>query len=226
MRVVLVALGLVATGFAQDQGLKPRGSASDYPSEAAGAEYSIGAAVLPPEMVKKLFASELNRGWIVVEVALYPKAGQQIEVDMRDFTLRTADGKATARAARPSAVAGSLQKNGGKDRDVTVVATETVGYESGSYNDPATGQWRRSSGWYTGTGVGVGVDPNPRASTGRDRDVLDQELADQMLPSGPTSKPVAGYLYFPMPDKKRTTALDLEHETAAGRVEMPLVSKK
>ena len=217
-----IALPLLAT----DQGLKPRKSAADYPSQADHASYSIGAEVLTPELVKTLFSSDLNRGWVVVEVSIYPKDGNQIDVSLRDFMLRQSGTTTAVRAGRPATVATKLQKTAPTNRDITIVPSETIGYESGTWTDPSTGQRRRSGGWYNSSGVGVGVGSNKPASTDRDRDVMEQELLDQMLPEGATAKPVAGYLYFPLPDKKRSTAFDLEFDSSAGRVEIPLATRK
>jgi len=91
-----------------------------------------------------------------------------------------------------------------------------------------TGQRRHASGVYTETGVGVGVgDPGypqpPRpGSTDRDREVMGQELTDKMLPEGQTANPIAGYLYFRLPAKARTSALELQYFAAAGKVRVLL----
>src|SRR5437868_6822730 len=55
--LVLAAAGL----FAGETGIRPRGSASDYPAQVTGAGATLGAAVLSPDQVKKLFAVDLNK---------------------------------------------------------------------------------------------------------------------------------------------------------------------
>ena len=209
----LAGLGLMATLLFADggSGIRPRGSAADYPAHSTAAEVSLGAAVIPPAQVKKLFATDLNGGgYIVLEVAVYPEAGREVNVAPGDFMLQMGPNSETVRSVSPEAIAAILQRKNmppppPKPGDITVTPNATIGYESGGY-DPVTGQ--RVHGVYTGVGVGVGVGgagappvAGP-AATGRDRDTMQQELSDKALPEGKTTKPVAGYLYFPRPARK------------------------
>ena len=52
----LAGMGLVATLLFADggSGIRPRGSAADYPAHSTAAEVTLGAAVIPPAQVKKL----------------------------------------------------------------------------------------------------------------------------------------------------------------------------
>jgi hypothetical protein len=90
---------------------------------------------------------------------------------------------------------------------VDVQVRETVGYSTGPYN----------RGVYTGTQVGVAVDnrggqPVP-APTRSDRNFeLHRALIDNELPDAKTSKPIAGYLYFPKPKgMKKGDAFELRY---------------
>jgi hypothetical protein len=47
------------------------------------------------------------------------------------------------------------------------------------------------------------------------------ELKDKQLPDGSTAKPVAGYIYFPVPDNPKVT-LALEYRGPAGNFTIPL----
>jgi hypothetical protein len=49
------------------------------------------------------------------------------------------------------------------------------------------------------------------------------ELKDKQLPDGSTAKPVAGYVYFPVPDNPKVT-LALEYRGPAGNFTIPLPS--
>ncbi len=105
--------------------------------------------------------------------------------------------------------------------DLDIHPTVGIGYESG--NDPYYG---RRKGVYTTAGVQVGAggwhDPGT-ASTGRDRQIMEEELADKQLPDGPLRGPVAGYLYFPFPaNKQKNVTYELEWNGAAGRLRLPL----
>src|SRR5574341_1192256 len=93
------------------QGIKPRSDMADYPVHAARDDVAVGAAVLPPEQVRNTFASDLNRGYVVIEVAIHPKAGRSVAVAADDFTLRIANTRMATRPASPRAIAAILQKD-------------------------------------------------------------------------------------------------------------------
>jgi hypothetical protein len=198
-------------------GIRPRESSADYPASQKVSGVTLAAAVIPPDQVKKLFATDLNAGgYIVIEVAIYPEADAEIDVSSGDFLLRADSNPAIVRNASAGAIAAALQRKSTppeirRKSDISVYPTATIGYESGT--DP---YGRRRGGVYTAAGVGVGVgDPNatapPRpASTDRDRTIMEQELADKALPEGKTRRAVAGYLYFPKPTaRQRNTAYEI-----------------
>jgi hypothetical protein len=195
-------------------GIRPRESSADYPAHQKVSGAIVAAAVIPPDHVRKLFATDLNAGgYIVIEVAIYPEGVNEIDVSSGDFLLRVGSNPAIVRSASAGAIAAALQRKNAppevrRKSDISVYPTATIGYESGtdSYG-------RKRSGVYTAAGVGVGVgdDPNaaapPRpASTDRDRTTMEQELADKALPEGKTTRAVAGYLYFPKPTARQRNA--------------------
>jgi len=187
-------------------GIRPRESSADYTAHQKVPVATVAAAVIPPDQVKKLFATDLNAGgYIVIEVGIYPEGGAEIGVSSGDFLLRVGSNPAIVRNASARAIAAALQRpvkppEIRRKNDINVYPTATIGYESGT--DP---YGRRRSGVYTAAGVGVGVGddrasapPRP-ASTDRDHATMEQELADKALPEGKTTRTVAGYLYFPKP---------------------------
>jgi len=233
LAIFSMAAGMLLAG--DTAGIRPRGNITDYPAHQAGKTATIAAAVIPPEQVAKLFATDLNRaGYIVMEVAVYPQDGNEVEVMSRDFLLRIGADPTTFRAASAQAISAGLQrKNAPKPHgpgDVTVYPSTTIGYESGpTYNG------QRRGGVYTSSGVGVGIgDPGPSAprpaSTNQDRSVMQQELEDKGLPQGRTTQPVAGYLFFPKPssNRKADATYDLTYYSAMGQVSLvvPPAKKK
>ena len=207
-------------------GIRPRGSSTDYPAHETAGGVTIGAALIPSDQVRKIFATDLNSGgYLVIEVAVYPDAGRDIDLSAGDFMLRAGSGSGTVRAVNGSAIASALQRKNAprpaKKSDVSVYPTATIGYESGGY-DPATGG--RRGGVYTGVGVGVGVgapQPPGPAATDRDRFTMQQELEDKSLPEGKTGQAVAGYLYFPRPSgKAKTAAYELTYYGGARQVKL------
>lgn len=210
-RLLLLCLFAALLTAGDSVGIRPRGTASDYPAHGTAGGVTIAAAIVPPGQVSKLFSTDLNKaGYIVVEVAVYPETGNEANVQSRDFLMRLGDGSETLRPTTADMVASRIQQKNAPPPpklpgNVSVITTNTIGYESGGY-DPVTGQ-RRPGGVYTGTGVGVGVgqpQPPPRpGSTDQDRDAMERELADKGLPQVKTVDAIAGYLYFPKPSSSR-----------------------
>jgi hypothetical protein len=185
------------------EGIQPRKSAADFPQQKAGEEIVVGAALLTPEQVKSNFVTDLNRGFLVVEVAVYPEKGRSIELRPGDFVLCSRARQLLGKPGDPKAIAASLQKAASSDRDVTLYPTATIGYESGpGYYDPMTGR-RRGGGLYTGAGVGVGVGKSGVGATDQDRRTMELELIEKELPAGIATAPLSGYLYFPLKNNKR-----------------------
>ena len=148
MRSIVLLCG-AACLMCANSGLRPRGSASDYPVHATQDGVTIAATVIAPAQVHKLFATDLNGGgYIVVEVAVYPESGRELDISTGDFMFGIASEPNSLRPLSARSIAGALaRQNSPRDRTTDVAAT--VGYESGT--DPYTG--RRVSGVYTGVGV-------------------------------------------------------------------------
>lgn len=236
MRIfVLLLIAPVGLLGSDSRGLRPRPAPADYPAHEASQEVTVAAAVLTPNQVKATFSTDL-KDYLVIEVGVYPAAGQTLDIIRTDFAIRAGTQGELVRAANPEAIAASNQRKSNpppsRPSDVTIYPTATIGYESGTWTDPTTGQRRHAGGVYTDTGVGVAVgDPGypqpPRpGSTDRDRDVMSQELTDRMLPEGNTAMPIAGYLYFRLPAKVRTSALELQYFAPAGKVRVLLPAVK
>lgn len=212
---IFALAGALLAGTGQD-GIRPRGQASDYPAHETSDGVTVAAAVVPADQVRKLFATDLNKGgYIVVEVGIYPD-GKTADVSFRDFVLRAGSESTYLRASDPRTIASVLrQKNTPpppRKSDVAIYPTATIGYESGPNYDPASGR-SRSGGVYGGAGVGIATGgaaspPYPApASTDRDEATMQQELHDKILPEGKVTQPVAGYLFFPRPSGKARNAL-------------------
>lgn len=207
------------------RGSVPRSSADRYHSHAQRDGTSVGANILTPKQVQKAFVSDLNRCCIVVEFALYPSKGKDPhDLSLDDFALYISGSDIATKPQSATVVAASLQKKAGSGAPVSVQSGATVGYESGTYSDPNTGQPTKVHGVYTATEVGVGVGhPNPApGSTDRDRQVMEKELVEKGLPEGKTAAPVAGYLYFSMRDRKKNAKYQLEYNFNGEKLVLPL----
>jgi hypothetical protein len=213
----ILMLAAAAGGAAEAPGIKPRAELTDYPARHEAGAAAIGAELLAPDEVRARFVSELNRGYVVVEVAVYPRG--EVDLNHDDFILRVC-GSQVLRPVGARTIAGVLQKSAPEPGGVDLYPTVGVGYGTGpGYYDPVTGT-RRGGGWNTSVGVGVGVGGSGQrpASTDADRKTMELELSEKALPEGAAAKPVAGYLYFPAPARKngKTVTCDLEYNPARG----------
>lgn len=216
---IIAALGSICYAGGPSGGIRPRGNSSDYRNHEAHSGTSIGAEIVPADQVRSTFSTDLIHGYVVLEVAVYPAPDGVLNVSTGDFMLHC--GTLIVRPGNPSAIASSKQQqNAPRRSDVDVYPSVGIGYESG--RDP----YGRSRGVYTSTGVtvatGGGGAPRP-ASTDQDRRTMALELEEKQLPEGPTTKPIAGYLYFPFPSsKQKNVAYELDYDGPAGRMRLLL----
>jgi hypothetical protein len=198
--VLIVGLLDCCLAFGQNSPA-PRASAAAYPASKVQPVYSIGAKQLSKTEVQNSFATPLAGRYIVVEIGFYPADSKTISLQQSDFELRTSDGKDVVSPASPGTIASIYQKRPQSSNDVTLYPTANVGYVSYPSYD---GSGRRVSGPVYGVGMGVGVDKNTSAATtGSDRQTMETELLDKELKDAEVSRPVAGYLYFPIATKQK-----------------------
>jgi hypothetical protein len=222
---ILSALAMVAVAGSRE-GIAPRPAPTDYAVQKQTADLSLGAARLSNEQVKNSFSADLERGYVVIEIGVFP-GKESVDLRRSDFVLRasTKDGANIVRPESPETVAGVLQKKNKQAKSgVDLYPHGEVGYSTGT-RDPYGNRY--PGGWTTAAGVGVGVGnpggaPAP-ASTDADRRTMATELRDKVLPEGEQKAPVAGYLYFPLTSRDKTTAYQLEYKAPDGnRVVLPL----
>jgi hypothetical protein len=230
-RVLLSVLMVSGTLFAQERtGVPVRGTPEEYAAHVSSGGRVYAATVLPADQVKHLFAFDISKNYVVVEVACYP-GGASLNIEPDSFVAKGAKDKGVIRSNDAVTVAADIQqKNTPRPPSLTspVYSEASVGYETGT--DPYTG--RRVHGVYGGGGVGVGGDPGPQfPSPGgwpQDRELLEHQLASRSLPAGRFDHPTAGYLYFPqvLLKKKGKGVYQLEYlADAAGTVELTVPAK-
>jgi hypothetical protein len=181
----------------------PRPSAKDYQSSQTESQYSVGAKLLSKTQIQNSFATPLAGRYVVVEVGFYPADGKIIDLQRSNFALLASDGTSSVAPVTPEEIASILQKRPGSSRDVTLYPGANVGYQSYPVYTP-NGNTRQVGGPVYGAGLGVGVGKSTSpATTDSDRKTMETELSDKQLQSGEVSKPVAGYLYFPIASKDK-----------------------
>jgi hypothetical protein len=204
-------------------GTVPRAEASSYPSNTQQGQLGIGAQWLTAEQIRRTFAMELHPSVLVVEVAIFPGKGVPINISLSDFAVRSLGSERTSKPLHPRSVAMTAQRPSGAGFDTEAYEQVGIGYERGERIDPVTGQREKVAGVYTSTRAGVDVRSKGGQPTERELEALERKLNDKGLPEGTVSRPVAGYLYFTFPDKKKVGPYDLE--CRLGGVKMVLALK-
>lgn len=238
---LLSGFTLAALLMAGSPGLRPRADESSYPTHQVRIDCALGAAVIPRDQVKKMFIADLNKaGYLVLEIGVFPRPGDEVDLYPSDFTLYTGNG-AAVRAVDAASIAENIvhpdaAPSPRSPRDVQVSTGVGIGHVS--YPDPATGRKTGATITSAETGIGVGGpapgycrggfcnDPSSvpaadRPSRMKTAQNIEQELWENSLPDGKVNRPVAGYLYFPKPSGKgKDSALELRYENTAGRTRM------
>ena len=190
---------VAAQNSSTNSGIPPRQAVTDYPVHATIKLGTLGAAILPPENVKKIFSGDIASRYVVVEGALYPE--QQLDIDRPNFSLKM-DGS-VSRAAPPRDAAQSWpERRGPLGGGPQVTGESGVIYER--VHDPVNGN-RTTVGTWESVGVSNG-DPRTSAAGQDPIAAAERKLQDLELPMRPTSKAIAGYLYFPRSAKIRKGA--------------------
>ena len=213
----LLAGSVAALAQKQPGGLPPRSSPADYAAQVSVAGLTYAASLVPAVEVKRLFAFDISKSYVVFEVAVYP-ASAVLELNPDAFVARSSHGGNEVRCADSDTVAAVIQQKNAPipgSRTQTVTTSAEIGHESGT--DPYTGQ--RVHGTYTAAGVAVtNRDPGPSSTPApggypQDRDLLERQLWAKSLPHGQIRQALAGYLYFPSSElkKKSSGVYELEY---------------
>jgi hypothetical protein len=201
--------GLVAAW--DPAGLPPRPRPSDYPVRQSTKTATIAAAVVPPDQAGKMFSPEIAKQYIVVEVAVYPEAGQTVDVKPLLFSLKVGD--RFSNAEQPGDVAPLPASPRPVMGQTTAVTTET-GVAYGRTTNPVNGRSTQNLEAYSAVTVADARQPAPPApsSSSADPRIVADKLWNKALPEGQTANAVAGYLYFARYAKQRKSdSLELSY---------------
>ncbi|HWR15771.1 MAG TPA: hypothetical protein VN577_13165 [Terriglobales bacterium] len=210
--------------YGQKSGIKPRPDPRHYPVAHQVATATLAAAQLPAKQVRRSFASDLWKDYVVVEIGVFPKS--QLRLSRGDFLLRIKGEADVIRPLEPETIAATITEKKQKNLDVNPVVG--VRWESGpNPNDPGyyNGQNQGSRVNTTaGATVGVSEKEKSRQALEAERKAIIAELLSKSLPEGTVTEPVAGYLYFPAPTDK-PPAYELEFD-GSGSVILSLPSPR
>lgn len=232
-KCLAIALFCVSSSIAQTHsGVVPRTGPADYATHASQDNFQIGASLLTHKDLKRIFATDVNQCCLVVEVAFYPPKNNFIKISLDDFMLREAGMEVGPRPSTAQALAARLEiRPGPTDREhqVGVNSTSEIGYERdgaiNNGNQNGTTQTNRG-GIYQRQSVGVGIpvggkQQTPAAAAESNRRAIEAELQEKALPEVSAWDPVAGYLYFFVPKKKKG-GYELVYMAGDKKVVLPL----
>jgi len=223
MRAIWLAGFFCLALAADDSGVPPRPKPSDYPVHENAKADTLAAVIVPADQIRKMFSAEVAKGYLVVEVAVYPADGHSFDVDLLDFALKV--GGQVIHAEKPRDVAIPWPEKGATiGNRGPAVSTET-GVIVARGTDPVTGRPRTGVG--TWEDVGVSNTPrrdDPPPAPKPDQSALEDKIRAKALPEGRTTKPVAGYLYFPQygrSHKKDPVALNYSKDEVSIDLKFP-----
>lgn len=224
------ALLLVASLFAPgSRGTVPRSNVADYAAHASQDNVQIGASLLTHKDLKKIFATDVNQCCLVVEVAFYPPKDNFVKISLDDFMLREAGMELGVRPSTPDVLAARLEVQPvtpDREHRPGVTSSSDIGYErttqqNGPERTTSGGVVQRSS---VGIGIPIGGGgsrlPEGRNAEGNRR-AIEAELREKGLPETSAWEPVAGYLYFSVPKKKKG-GYELVYMAGERKVVLPL----
>jgi hypothetical protein len=228
LATLLVALSFLASESLR--GTVPRSAATDYAAHASQDNIQVGASLLTHKELKKIFATDVNQCCLVVEVAVYPPKDTPVKLSLDDFMLREAGMELGTKPSLPETLAARLEVQPtaiDREHRPGVTSGSDIGYERTTEQN---GTSRTSSGGVVqrsrvGIGVPVGGGdsrlPEGRTTPEGNHRAIEAELKEKGLPETSAWEPVAGYLYFSVPKKKKS-GYELVYMAGDKKVVLPL----
>lgn len=196
LTVVLTA-AVAALASASDAGTPPRPSSADYPVSRPAKSATIAAVLVTPDQVKRIFPAEVNKKYVIVEVAIYPETGKAVDIKSLDFGLKFGPDVVRYPATPQDIAAAWRQKSDPPSLSSPVNVTAESGVAYGTGTDPNTGQ--RTHGWSTYESVGVSTgkpSDAPPPPPGYDPNVI-EAVARESATGGPDQRCRSGVSVLP-----------------------------
>jgi hypothetical protein len=230
-KCLAIALICMSSSIAQThRGTVPRSNVTDYAAHASQDNIQIGASLLTHKELKKIFATDVNQCCLVVEVAFYPAKDHFVKISLDDFMLRETGMELGTKPSTPDVLSARLEVQPvAPDREHRpgVSSSSDIGYErSTQQNGP---ERTTSGGVVQRSRVGVGIPiggggsrlPEGKTTTEGNRRAIEAELTEKALPETSAWDPIAGYLYFSVPKKKKG-GYELVYMAGDKKVVLPL----
>jgi hypothetical protein len=230
-KCLAIALICMSSSIAQThRGTVARSTATDYAAHASQESIQIGASLLTHKELKKIFATDVNQCCLVVEVAFYPTKDNFVKISLDDFMLREAGIELGTKPSTPDVLSARLEiqpVTPDREHRPGVSSSSDIGYErttqqNGPERSTSGGVVQRSS---VGIGVPIGGGGGSRLPESRNaegnRRAIEAELTEKALPETTAWDPIAGYLYFSVPKKKKG-GYELVYMAGDKKVVLPL----
>jgi len=96
----------------ENRGVRPHTSRAAYSVTCFTETIGVGATLVSPDQVRRMFGEEIDRGYIVVEVGFYSKTHAPFDVRHADFALRNRPSRTLVKPADPREIVATLSKPG------------------------------------------------------------------------------------------------------------------
>lgn len=103
------ALCLLVALNGATKGVSPRIDHTRYPVTVFNESLAVAAELMGPERVRQNFGPEVDSGYLVVEVGVYPREKNQIDIRQSDFRLRISR-RSMLKPAAPQAMGEALHR--------------------------------------------------------------------------------------------------------------------
>lgn len=224
----LLALSALAFADKPKPGVPVTGTGSDQ-------KVSIQAtAYYDREQAKKLLGVDPGESIVVVAVTFTPAQGEDINLNLDDFLLRSDRDGQKSRPLEPTQIAGSavmVVKSEGGTQGAGMSEQRRIPY--GVPGIPGSGGPMGGSLPMPNEAPNSGTataDTSSAVASIEDRNVKKNPLLDvlkaRVLPDGEIKKPITGLLYFQMEGKLRPKDLELVYRKAPPRVSVRFVPGK
>jgi hypothetical protein len=109
--IVLGLFVLCVSAYSTDfKGIRPHSNRADYSVTCFTEDIGVGATLVHPDEVRRLFGSEIDQSYIVVEVGFYSKNRSVFEVRHADFRLRNRPSRTLMQPADPRVILSTLPR--------------------------------------------------------------------------------------------------------------------
>jgi hypothetical protein len=204
---------ILFVGLVHAQGTAPRDKSEDYPVHALARSADIGAEF----MVHSFSGGEqtyLVKGYLVIEVALYPPKGRTVDVHSGNFMVRI-NGRKQELLPQPPSIVSAAVAHPEWDGPSRVEAGAGMGNAKVALGQPRPTQI---------PGIPMPAQApqptrvpkeDPSGLPPRERVKPEKLVLDTALPQGEARRPVSGFLYFAYPRKASSIkSLELRYEDA------------